>query len=80
MPAGTGRQEPVAGVVDNDRAWPRSGSRLEVARPRKSCTDRRPPVPSPTHALLTAETLDAPDAYAAAGVRMRPAELAPEPH
>jgi cell division protease FtsH len=31
------------------------------------------------HALLEAETLDAPDAYAAAGVRMRAAELQPEP-
>jgi len=28
--------------------------------------------------LLEAETLDAPDAYAAAGVPMRPVELAPE--
>jgi cell division protease FtsH len=31
------------------------------------------------HALLQAETLDAPDAYAAAGVPMRAAELEPEP-
>jgi cell division protease FtsH len=31
------------------------------------------------HALLDAETLDAPEAYAAAGVPMRAAELAPEP-
>jgi cell division protease FtsH len=31
------------------------------------------------HALLEAETLDAPDAYAAAGVPMRAAELQPEP-
>ena len=31
------------------------------------------------HALLEAETLDAPEAYAAAGVPMRAAELAPEP-
>jgi cell division protease FtsH len=30
------------------------------------------------HALLKAETLDAPDAYAAAGVQMRGAELQPE--
>ncbi len=30
------------------------------------------------HKLLEAETLDAPDAYAAAGVPMRPAELQPE--
>ena len=29
------------------------------------------------HALLQAETLDAPDAYAAAGVAMRPVEVAP---
>ena len=29
------------------------------------------------HALLEAETLDAPEAYAAAGVRMRTAELQP---
>ncbi len=31
------------------------------------------------HALLDAETLDAPEAYAAAGVPMRAAELTPEP-
>ena len=31
------------------------------------------------HALLKAETLDAPDAYAAAGVPMRKAELQPAP-
>ena len=33
-----------------------------------------------THALLDAETLDAPEAYGAAGVRMRTAELEPEPN
>ena len=31
------------------------------------------------HALLKSETLDAPDAYAAAGVQMRSAELQPQP-
>jgi cell division protease FtsH len=38
-------------------------------------TDHRDQLDSLTHALLEAETLDAPDAYAAAGVRMRTAEL-----
>ncbi len=33
-----------------------------------------------TQALLDAETLDAPEAYGAAGVRMRTAELEPEPN
>jgi cell division protease FtsH len=38
-------------------------------------TEHRDQLDSLTHALLEAETLDAPDAYAAAGVRMRTAEL-----
>ena len=38
-------------------------------------TDHRDQLDSLTHALLEAETLDAPDAYAAAGVPMRTAEL-----
>ena len=41
-------------------------------------TDHRDQLDSLAHALLGAETLDAPDAYAAAGVRMRTAELEPE--
>jgi cell division protease FtsH len=44
----------------------------------KLLTDNRDKLDSLAHKLLTAETLDAPDAYAAAGVRMRPAELQPE--
>ncbi len=42
-------------------------------------SDHREQLESLTHALLEAETLDAVDAYAAARVPMRPAELAPEP-
>jgi len=38
-------------------------------------TEHREQLDRLTHALLKAETLDAPDAYAAAGVRMRTAEL-----
>jgi cell division protease FtsH len=38
-------------------------------------TEHREQLDSLAHALLEAETLDAPDAYAAAGVRMRTAEL-----
>jgi cell division protease FtsH len=38
-------------------------------------TENRARLDSLTHALLEAETLDAPDAYAAAGVPMRAAEL-----
>jgi cell division protease FtsH len=38
-------------------------------------TENRGRLDSLTHALLEAETLDAPDAYAAAGVPMRAAEL-----
>ena len=38
-------------------------------------TEHRDQLDSLVHALLDAETLDAPDAYAAAGVRMRTAEL-----
>jgi cell division protease FtsH len=38
-------------------------------------TEHRDQLDSLTHALLEAETLDAPDAYAAAGVTMRAAEL-----
>ena len=41
-------------------------------------SDHREQLDSLAHALLQAETLDAPDAYAAAGVQMRPAELVPE--
>lgn len=39
-------------------------------------TEHREQLDSLTHALLEAETLDAPEAYAAAGVSMRTAELA----
>jgi cell division protease FtsH len=39
-------------------------------------TEHRDQLDSLTHALLAAETLDAPDAYAAAGIPMRTAELA----
>jgi cell division protease FtsH len=42
-------------------------------------SDHRSQLDNLSHALLKAETLDAPDAYAAAGVPMRAAELAPEP-
>jgi cell division protease FtsH len=41
-------------------------------------TEHREKLDTLAHALLEAETLDAPDAYAAAGVQMRPAELVPE--
>ncbi len=41
--------------------------------------DHREQLESLTHALLEAETLDALDAYAAARVAMRPAELQPDP-
>ena len=42
-------------------------------------SDHRDQLDSLAHALLKAETLDAPEAYAAAGVRMRTAELEPQP-
>ena len=42
-------------------------------------TEHRDQLDSLAHALLEAETLDAPDAYAAAGVPMRAAEPEPEP-
>jgi cell division protease FtsH len=42
-------------------------------------SDHREQLESLAHALLEAETLDAIDAYAAARVPMRPAELQPEP-
>jgi cell division protease FtsH len=41
-------------------------------------SDHRDQLDSLAHALLKAETLDAPDAYAAAGVPMRAAELVPD--
>jgi cell division protease FtsH len=41
--------------------------------------EHRDQLDSLTHALLKAETLDAPDAYSAAGVPMRAAELPPDP-
>src|SRR5579864_4847521 len=41
--------------------------------------DHRDQLETLTRALLEAETLDAPEAYAAAGVPMRAAELAPQP-
>ena len=41
-------------------------------------TDHRDQLDSLAHALLKAETLDAADAYAAAGVPMRAAELVPD--
>ena len=41
-------------------------------------TDHRDQLESLARALLEAETLDAPDAYKAAGVEMRPVELAPQ--
>ncbi len=43
-------------------------------------TEHRDQLDNLAHALLKAETLDAPDAYAAAGIPMRAAELTPEPH
>ncbi len=43
-------------------------------------SEHREQLDSLTQALLQAETLDAPDAYAAADVQMRTAELEPEPH
>ena len=42
-------------------------------------TDHRDQLHNLTHALLDAETLDAPDAYAAAGVPMRPPDPDPDP-
>ena len=42
-------------------------------------SEHRDQLDSLTHALLDAETLDAPEAYSAAGVPMRAAELEPEP-
>jgi cell division protease FtsH len=44
----------------------------------KLLTEHRDQLESLTQALLRAETLDAPDAYAAAGAPMRAAELVPE--
>jgi ATP-dependent Zn protease len=41
-------------------------------------SDNRDKLDNLAHALLKAETLDAPEAYAAAGVRMRAAELEPQ--
>lgn len=41
--------------------------------------EHRDQLDSLAHALLDAETLDAPEAYTAAGVQMRAAELEPEP-
>jgi cell division protease FtsH len=41
-------------------------------------SDNRDKLDNLAHALLKAETLDAPDAYAAAGVAMRAAELQPQ--
>ena len=42
-------------------------------------SQHREQLESLTHALLKAETLDAPDAYAAAGAQMRTAELEAAP-
>jgi cell division protease FtsH len=42
-------------------------------------TEHRDQLDKLSHALLEAETLDAPEAYAAAGVAMRGRELEPEP-
>ena len=43
-------------------------------------SEHRDQLDSLAHALLQAETLDAPEAYAAAGVPMRAGELAPQPN
>jgi cell division protease FtsH len=43
---------------------------------RSSLLDHRAQLESLAHALLETETLDTPDAYAAAGVPMRTSELA----
>ena len=50
---------------------------LQLARSRLAVRVQNGPrgLQSLAHALLKAETLDAPDAYAAAGVPMRTAEL-----
>ena len=45
----------------------------------KLLTEHRDRLDSLSHALLAAETLDAPDAYAAAGIPMHAVEPAPEP-
>ena len=48
------------------------------AQVTRSLTEHRDQLDSLAHALLAAETLDAIDAYAAAGVKMRASELQPE--
>jgi hypothetical protein len=59
-----GQREEVRRIVDD--------AHVEVTQ---LLTDHREQLDGLTHALLEAETLDAPDAYAAAGVPMRTAEL-----
>ena len=57
-----------------------AGERTQLADRELALTEHREQLDSLTHALLDAETLDAPDAYAAARVPLRTAELEPTPH
>ena len=82
-----GRRGPVPPRRQRDLAGDAVAGRSGGAPDRRRRSTRRSPSCSPStatsstrlaHALLKAETLDAPDAYAAAGVPMRAAELTPE--
>ena len=64
----------VAGRRGGAPAW----SMTRHAEVTQLLSDHRDQLDSLAHALLEAETLDAIDAYAAAGVPMRAAELRPE--
>ena len=63
-------------LVDEEVRQLVEGAHVEVTR---LLTEHRAQLDSLSHALLAAETLDAPDAYAAASLPMHSAEPAPEP-
>ena len=69
-----------AGVASQQTQWLIDGEVQRIVEDAQAdvtqlLTEHRDQLNNLTHALLDAETLDAPDAYAAAGVPMRTAEL-----
>ena len=67
-----------ARVSSSTRRCGTSSTNATSARSRR-CATHRPQLDTLAHALLEHETLDEVDAYAAAGIPMRAAELEPKP-
>jgi cell division protease FtsH len=75
LPGASETSEETQRLIDHEVRRLVDEAHLEVTQ---LLTDHRDQLDSLAHALLEGETLDAPAAYAAAGVKMRIAELQPE--